>query len=131
MADIKNGFTSFSTDDIKKAEEFYGQTIGLEVENDKEMGLLKLHLPGGGNVMVYPKANHQPATYTVLNLVVSDVDDVVDELAAKGVEFEMYDGFEQDEKRIVPSKGPGQEPSIAWFKDPAGNIVSVLEDSRA
>lgn len=130
MIDIKHGFSGFSTNDIKKSEEFYGQIVGLKVENDKTMGLLKLHLPGGADVMVYPKPDHEPATYTVLNLVVSDIDTAVDGLSAKGVEFEMYEGFEQDEKGIARSTSPERGPSIAWFRDPAGNIVSVLENPQ-
>jgi len=125
--DIKQAFSSFSTDDLKRAEEFYGQTLGLKVENDTTMGLLKLNLPGGATVMVYPKPNHVPAGFTVLNLMVGDIDKAVDELTAKGVVFEKYDGFKQDAKGIARSKNPQDGPSIAWFKDPAGNIIAVLE----
>ena len=131
MTDIKSVFSSFSTDDLKKSEEFYSQTVGLKVEEDKTMGLLKLHLPGGTTVMVYPKDNHEPAAFTVLNLVVDDIDTAVDNLSAKGVKFETYEGFKQDAKGIARSDKPEAGPSIAWFKDPAGNVISVINDSPA
>jgi catechol 2,3-dioxygenase-like lactoylglutathione lyase family enzyme len=121
-------FSGFSVDDIEKAAKFYGETLGLEITR-QEMGvmLLSLKIPGNNNnILIYPKPNHQPATYTVLNFPVDNVEKAVDELTAKGVQFEHYD-YEQlktDAKGI--SRGNGG-PIVAWFKDPAGNILSVLE----
>jgi catechol 2,3-dioxygenase-like lactoylglutathione lyase family enzyme len=116
-------FSGFAVDDLERAREFYGETLGLEVEVIEGPGLLNIHLPGGRDTLVYPKPDFQPATYTILNFPVDDVEAAVDDLGARGVSFERYDGMEQDEKGI--SRGPG--PEIAWFKDPAGNILSVLE----
>jgi catechol 2,3-dioxygenase-like lactoylglutathione lyase family enzyme len=118
-------FSGFSVDDLNKAKEFYGGTLGLEVS--EEDGLLALRLGGGAQVIVYPKPNHVPATFTILNFPVDDVEKAVDELTARGVRFEIYDEDElkTDEKGI--SRGFG--PAIAWFRDPAGNILSVLEES--
>ena len=117
-------FSGFSADDIQKAKDFYGRTLGIDVSEDK--GILTLHLAGGSNVLVYPKPNHVPATYTVLNFPVPSVDRAVDELTQKGVRFETYSEpqIKTDAKGI--RRGPGG-PTIAWFKDPAGNIVSILE----
>ena|SRR5215212_2583418 len=117
-------FSGFSVPDIEAARQFYGDTLGLRTEVNQEMGgMLTLHLGGGKDVVVYPKPDHAPATYTVLNFPVDDVDREVDELAAKGVRFERYEGFEQDEKGIARGMGP----AIAWFTDPAGNVLSVLQ----
>ena len=113
-------FSGFAVDDIEKAREFYGETLGLETS--EEHGLLTLHLPGDRPTLVYPKPDHTPATFTVLNFPVDDVERTVDELAARGVRFERYDGMGQDEKGIMRGNGP----DIAWFTDPAGNILSVL-----
>jgi catechol 2,3-dioxygenase-like lactoylglutathione lyase family enzyme len=119
-------YSGFAVDDVQKAQEFYGETLGLKTSIlDEENGLMVLHLAGDRDTLVYRKPDFEPATYTILNFQVDDVEKAVDELAAKGVRFERYDGFEQDEKGI--SRGPG--PNIAWFKDPAGNILSVLEDT--
>ena len=116
-------FSTFSADDIPRAKQFYGETLGLDVTD--EMDGLGLQLAGGGQVFVYPKADHQPAAFTVLNFPVDDVDTAVERLAAAGVRFEQYEGpLQTDEKGI--HRGDG-EPTIAWFKDPAGNILSVLE----
>jgi catechol 2,3-dioxygenase-like lactoylglutathione lyase family enzyme len=114
-------FSGFAAPDIDEARRFYAETLGLKtsMEND----LLILHLAGGGDTMVYPKPDFTPATYTILNFPVEDVEKAVDELSARGVEFEHYEGFEQDEKGIFRGEGP----LIAWFKDPAGNILAVLE----
>ena len=120
-------FSGFSVKDIKKAQKFYADILGLKVEERKGMGL-KLHLPGGGTVFVYPKDNHEPATYTVLNLVVSDIDKAADALIEKGIKFEKYKGFGQDDKGIAHGKAANMGPDIAWFKDPAGNIMSILSD---
>ena len=117
-------FSGFAVPDIEAARRFYADTLGLRVEVDQERGgLMTLHLGGGTDVLVYPKPDHTPATYTVLNFPVDDVEREVDELTAKGVRFERYDGFDQDDKGIAR----GQGPAIAWFTDPAGNILSVLE----
>jgi catechol 2,3-dioxygenase-like lactoylglutathione lyase family enzyme len=115
-------FSGFAVDDLPKAREFYERTLGLEVS--EEQGLLTLHLAGGRDTLVYPKADHTPATYTILNFPVDDLDAAVDALAARGVRFERYEGFHQDAKGISRDEGG---PPIAWFKDPAGNILSVLE----
>jgi catechol 2,3-dioxygenase-like lactoylglutathione lyase family enzyme len=108
-------------DDIDKARQFYAETLGLRVT--EEHGLLTLHTPGDRNTLIYPKDDHEPATYTTLNFPVDDVEKTVDELTARGVRFEHYEGSEQDEKGIYR----GQGPLIAWFKDPAGNILSVIQ----
>jgi predicted enzyme related to lactoylglutathione lyase len=120
-------FSGFSVDDLGKAKEFYGKTLGLEVNEDQEMGVLNLKIAGGTNIFIYPKDNHEPATYTILNFPVGDIDNAVDQLTKAGVRFERYEmpGFEADAKGIV--RGP-DGPPIAWFKDPAGNVLSVLED---
>jgi catechol 2,3-dioxygenase-like lactoylglutathione lyase family enzyme len=120
-------FSGFSVDDQAAAADFYGNLLGLEVD-DNNMGL-KLHLSGGGQVFVYAKPNHEPATYTMLNFVVDDIDQAVDDLSAKGVIFEAYPDMQQDEKGIARGRAAGMGPDIAWFKDPAGNILSVLQDS--
>ena len=125
MLKDSKAFSGFSVDDFDAARAFYADTLGLDVTvHDESMGLLSLDLAGGGTVMIYAKDTHQPATYTVLNFPVDDVEKAVDDLTAKGVAFERYDGFDQDERGI--SRGPG--PLIAWFTDPAGNVVSVLQD---
>jgi len=119
-------FSSFAVDDVAKARDFYSDTLGLRVTEVPDMGpLLTLHLTGGRDVMLYEKSDFSPATYTVLNFEVGDLDAVVDDLAGRGVAFERYDGFEQDDKGIA--RGP-VGPAIAWFTDPAGNILAVLED---
>jgi catechol 2,3-dioxygenase-like lactoylglutathione lyase family enzyme len=118
-------YNGFAIDDVDRARDFYEGTLGLKTTTfDEENGLFALNLDGGRDTLVYRKEDFVPATYTVLNFEVDDVDAAVDELAAKGVEFERYDGFEQDEKGISRSS-PG--PLVAWFKDPAGNIFSVLQ----
>ena len=116
-------FSGFAVDDLDKAREFYGETLGLKTS--EENGLLTLHLAGDRPTLVYPKPDHEPANYTILNFPVDDIDEAVDRLAERGVRFERYDGFDQDEKGI--SRGMG--PNIAWFKDPAGNILAVLEEA--
>ena len=127
MFEPKAAFSGFSVDDVLKAKEFYGTTLGLEVSED-DMSGLTLTLPGGGRAYAYPKPNHAPATYTMLNLVVSDIEAAVDELVKRGVAFEHYDGMQQDEKGIAWGKKHQMGPNIAWFKDPAGNILAVLQD---
>ena len=119
----RRAFSGFAVEDTTKAKEFYGQTLGLEIEELPEGGLLQLTIADGGKVLIYPKPNHEPATFTVLNFPVDDVDKAVDELTTRGVEFEHYEGdIKTDEKGIARDAGP----DIAWFKDPAGNILSVL-----
>ena len=114
-------FSGFAVDDIEAARKFYGETLGLNV-TDGPMGVLTLELAGDRPTMIYPKPDFTPATYTILNFQVDDVDAAVDELTARGVEMERYEGFDQDEKGIARDEGP----TIAWFKDPAGNILAVL-----
>ena len=114
-------FSGFAVPDLGQARAFYGDTLGLRTSED--VGLLTLHLAGDRDVLIYPKPDHVPATYTILNFPVDDVEQAVDELTARGVTFERYEGAGQDEKGI--SRGMG--PTIAWFTDPAGNILSVLE----
>ena len=116
-----HAFSGFSTNDIPKTKEFYGGTLGLEVT--EENGMLTLHLAGGGRVLIYPKDDHEPASFTVLNLPVDDIDSAVDRLTAAGVTFERYEGSGQDERGIARA----YPPPIAWFKDPVGNILSVLQ----
>jgi catechol 2,3-dioxygenase-like lactoylglutathione lyase family enzyme len=115
-------FSGFAVDDIDAARRFYGETLGLNV-TDGPMGVLSLELAGDRPTMIYPKPDFTPATYTILNFPVEDVEAAVDELTARGVEMERYDGFDQDEKGIMRDNGP----TIAWFRDPAGNILAVLE----
>ena len=122
MLKESKAFSGYSADDIPAAKQFYGETLGLTTT--EEMGALALHLGGGGDVFIYPKDDHAAATFTVLNFPVEDIDAAVDRLAAAGVSFERYDGFDQDEKGIARGD---EGPKIAWFKDPAGNILAVLE----
>ena len=115
---------SFAVDDLERAREFYGETLGLRTSVlDEENGVMLLHMAGDRDAFVYVKPDYAPATYTVLNFSVDDVEAAVDALAERGIELERYEGMEQDEKAIA--RGPG--PMIAWFKDPAGNILSVLQ----
>ena len=125
MLDASKAYSGFAVDDPAKAKQFYGETLGLEVKEldvGAEQPLLELNL-GHRQVLIYPKPDLAPANYTVLNFPVEDVEATVDDLAAKGVEFERYEGFDQDEKGIAR----GQGPPIAWFTDPAGNILAVHE----
>ena len=121
-----HAFSGYSTNDIEAARRFYGETLGLEVSNG-EMGTLDLNVGNGTHIFIYPKDNHEPATYTVLNFPVDDIEEAVDGLAGRGVTFERYEGFEQDAKGIARPASPEDGPPIAWFKDPAGNILSILE----
>jgi catechol 2,3-dioxygenase-like lactoylglutathione lyase family enzyme len=115
-------FSGFAVPDLKEARAFYEGVLGLRVSEEHD--LLTLHLAGARDTLVYPKPDHVPATYTILNFPVDDVDGAVEELQKRGVKFERYEGFDQDEKGI--SRAP-DGPAIAWFTDPAGNIMSVLE----
>ncbi len=120
-------FSSFSVDDIQKAKEFYGQTLGLEVSEEEEG--LAVKIAGGGSVFIYTKQDHQPATFTVLNFPADNIEEAVDKLTGLGVSFESYEGeMKTDEKGIFRGESRSEGPNIAWFKDPAGNILSVLED---
>jgi catechol 2,3-dioxygenase-like lactoylglutathione lyase family enzyme len=121
MLENSKAFSGFSVDDLEQARQFYGRTLG--VKTSAENGLLTLHLAGGRDTLVYPKDDHTPATYTILNFPVDDIDVAVDELAARGVRFARYPGMEQDAKGIQRAEGP----PIAWFTDPAGNILSVIQ----
>ena len=122
----ENAFSGFSVDDIDAAREFYGTTLGLDVEVNA-MGFLDLRLPRGGSVLVYAKPNHTPASFTILNFPVADVDAAVEELNERGVQTKIYgdDEFPSDSRGIV--RGNGQGPDIAWFRDPAGNVLAVMQ----
>jgi catechol 2,3-dioxygenase-like lactoylglutathione lyase family enzyme len=122
MFTYTKAFSGFAVDDLEKAQAFYGETLGLKTS--EQYGLMTLHLAGGRDMLVYPKPDHAPATYTILNFQVDDIEAAVAELEGRGVRFERYPGMQQDEKGI--NRGGG--PYIAWFKDPAGNILSVLQE---
>ena len=124
-------FASFAVKDLDPAREFYGRTLGLTVRDDKEMGIFAIHAPDKSHVMVYPKPDHEPAVFTVLNLQVHDIDEAVDALTSAGVKFEHYDtaDMKTDAKGVV--RGDKGGPSIAWFRDPSGNIVSVMEGKQS
>lgn len=127
MLHDSQAFSGFSVDDLAKAKDFYENTLGISVTEIEDMGL-NLHLGSGARVFVYPKPNHVAAAFTILNFPVDDIDKAVEELTAKGVKFEHYGGlFPTDDKGISRNDGSKQGPSIAWFKDPAGNILSVLQ----
>ena len=121
MLGTSKAFSGFAVPDLERARDFYSGTLGLEVSEAD--GMLTLRLGGGTEVLVYPKPDHAPANYTILNFPVDDIDAAVDALAERGVRFERYDGFEQDDRGIARAGGP----PIAWFTDPAGNILSVLQ----
>ena len=122
MFENTKAFSGFAVDDLEAAKKFYGDTLGLKTS--EHHGLLTLHLAGGRDTLVCPKPDHEPASYTILNFAVDDIDAAVDELVSRGVQLEKYDGMGQDEKGINRAGGP----YIAWFKDPAGNILSVLQE---
>lgn len=123
---VDRAFSGFSVDDIDAARDFYGNTLGLDV-SDNPMGFLDLHLPSGGSILIYAKPNHEPASFTILNFPVADVDAAVEELNARGVQTKIYSDaeFPSDERGIV--RGGGQGPDIAWFRDPAGNVLAVMQ----
>ena len=125
MFQPKTAFSGFSVNDLAKAKEFYTQTLGLKVV-EEGVGL-RLHLPGGGTAFAYPKDDHQPATFTLLDFVVDDIVEAVDELKSRGVSFERYEDMPQDEKGIMRGIAQNMGPDIAWFKDPAGNMLAVLQ----
>lgn len=126
MFQPKATFSGFSVDNIDKAREFY--TTVLDCKTEDGMGGMQITLPGGGKAWAYPKEDHQPATYTMLDFMVDDIGAAVDELTKRGVTFERYDGMHQDEKGIARGLAANMGPDIAWFKDPAGNILAVLQD---
>lgn len=129
MFKAKAAFSGFSVNDLAKAKAFYSSTLGLKVEDDG-VGV-RLHLPAGGTVFAYPKADHQPATFTILNFQVDNIDDAVDELTNRGVQFEHYDNVPKtDQKGILRGRQQNRGPDIAWFKDPAGNFLSVIEEGK-
>ena len=123
-------FSGFAVDDLEKARAFYADTLGLRVDVlDEENHLMALHHPGDRDTLVYGKPDHAPANYTILNFQVDDIDEAVDGLAARGLQFERYDGMPQDEKGVMRGLAANRGPDIAWFKDPAGNILSVLREA--
>jgi catechol 2,3-dioxygenase-like lactoylglutathione lyase family enzyme len=123
-------FSGFAVDDLEKARAFYADTLGVNVEVlDEENHLMALHHPEGRDTLVYGKPDHSPANYTILNFAVDDIDAAVDGLAARGVQFERYDGMPQDEKGVMRGRAANRGPDIAWFTDPAGNILSVLQEA--
>jgi predicted enzyme related to lactoylglutathione lyase len=119
-------FSGFAVDDVRQAQRFYGETLGLRTSVlDDDYQLMTLHLAGGRDTLVYKKPDHVPATYTILNFPVEDIDAAVEELTTRGVSFERYEGFEQDEKGIARGAGP----LVAWFTDPAGNVLSIVQQT--
>ncbi len=128
MVKAKSAFSSFSVDNLDEAKEFYTQTLGLTVDEDM-MGL-QIRLPGGGVVFIYPKDDHEPASFTVLNLVVDDIDKAIDELEGLGVVFERYDNLpaKQDDRGVLRGRESYEGPDMAWFKDPADNILSLMQE---
>jgi catechol 2,3-dioxygenase-like lactoylglutathione lyase family enzyme len=127
FADTK-AYSGFAVDDLDKAREFYAETLGLKT-SDLNEHLISLDLAGDRATLVYAKPDLQPANYTILNFPVDDIDKAVDELTGRGVSIERYDGFDQDEKGIARGIASGEGPDIVWFKDPAGNILSALQES--
>jgi predicted enzyme related to lactoylglutathione lyase len=125
MFQSTKAFSGFSVDDLGKAKQFYGETLGIEVTEEPPHGLLTLRIAGDRPILIYPKDDHQPASYTILNFPVDDIEAAVDELSGRGVSFEHYEGtgMDTDEKGNFRQGGP----LIAWFKDPAGNVLSVIE----
>lgn len=125
MFESSKAFSGFAVDDLAEAQRFYGETLGLKTTlTDEEHGLLTLHLAGDRDTLVYVSPGFTPASYTILNFLVDDIDQAVDDLAARGVSFERYEGMPLDEKGVMREGGP----LIAWFKDPAGNTLSVLQE---
>ncbi|MBA3758033.1 hypothetical protein H0X10_00145 [Candidatus Saccharibacteria bacterium] len=133
MLKDSKAFSGFTTNNIAKTKEFYSQVLGLDISEEPEpMNMLTLSLATGGSVLIYPKDGHIPATYTVLNFPVENIDEAIDELTSRGVAFEKYDlgnGATTDEKGVLRGLSMNMGPDIAWFKDPAGNILSILQNS--
>jgi predicted enzyme related to lactoylglutathione lyase len=124
MFENTKAYSGFAVDDMAKAKQFYTETLGLRIsELDPDQGLMTLHIAGGPNILVYQSPTHRPASFTILNFPVDDIEKAVDELTRRGVRFERYEGFDTDEKGIFRGGGP----LIAWFKDPAGNVLSVIQ----
>ena len=126
MFEHSKAFSGFSVDDIPRAKQFYGETLGLRVS--EEYGMLHLHTEGDRDTLIYPKQDHTPATYTILNFPVENIEQSVDELTKNGVTLERYDNL-TDERSIARGIANNRGPDIAWFKDPAGNILSVLQEA--
>jgi predicted enzyme related to lactoylglutathione lyase len=126
MIHILDSFSGFSVSDLEKAKEFYGTTLGLTVSEQPGMGI-NIKLPNNRDVLIYEKKDHSPATYTILNFVVENIDTAVDELVNAGVQIEKYEMTHQDEKGIARGRSVNMGPDIAWFKDPSGNILAVLQ----
>jgi catechol 2,3-dioxygenase-like lactoylglutathione lyase family enzyme len=122
MFETTKAFSGFAVDDVAAARKFYGETLGLKTS--EQYGMLTLHIAGDRDTLVYPKPEHKPADYTILNFPVDDIEQTVDALADRGVQFERYEGMPVDERGIMREGGP----FIAWFKDPAGNTLSVLQE---
>lgn len=120
-------FSGFSVNDISKAKEFYGKTLGLDIEDMMDGNMLQLNIHGGGNIIIYPKGNHTPATFTILNFPVKNIDEAVDGLTARGVRFLQYNEPTKTDEKGICRQG---WPLIAWFEDPAGNILSVLQTEK-
>jgi predicted enzyme related to lactoylglutathione lyase len=130
MLENSKAYSGFAVEDLGKAKQFYGETLGLKTEViDEENGLMTLHLAGDRPTLIYQQEGTTPASYTILNFPVDDIDEAVDELTGRGVSFERYEAFEPDEKGIFRGLETGQGPNVAWFKDPAGNVLSVLQES--
>lgn len=129
MVTTSNAFFSFSADDLEKVSEFYQKVLGLPVR-EADMGMLEIQVKGNKPFIIYPKENHVPATFTVLNFHVLDIDKAVEELNAHGVDMEKYEDMGTDDKGILRGVERGEGPNIAWFKDPAGNILSIIEDEE-
>jgi catechol 2,3-dioxygenase-like lactoylglutathione lyase family enzyme len=127
MLTNSKAFSGFAVDDLEKAHAFYGDTLGLDTTLESD--LMTINLAGDRPTLVYPKPDLEPGNYTILNFPVDDIDAVVDELTSRGVVIERYEGFDQDDKGIFRGLASGQGPDIAWFKDPAGNILSVIKES--
>jgi len=125
MFEDTQAFSGFSTNNIDKTKVFYRDVLGLDVTEN--MGMLTLNLATGGSVIIYPKEDHEPAVYTVLNFPVEDIDNAVEKLTALGITFEEYDEIDMDEKHIARGIQSGQGPDVAWFKDPGGNILAVMQ----
>lgn len=129
MLKDSQAFSGFSVNDLATAKKFYGETLGIDADED-EMGL-HLKVAGSSPIFVYQKDDHAPAAFTILNFPVNDIDKAIDELTAKGIAFEQYDlggGAKTDEKGVLRGKAAGMGPDIAWFKDPAGNVLSILSN---
>jgi catechol 2,3-dioxygenase-like lactoylglutathione lyase family enzyme len=129
MLEKSKAYSGIGVENLKEAERFYGETLGLNTEVVDPDNLMTLHHAGDRDTLVYQQEGTTPASYTVLNFPVDDIDKAVDELAGRGVSFERYDGFDQDEKGVLRGRAAGQGPDIAWFKDPTGNVLSVLQES--